>query len=32
MRMAELLTSRGIVRRSADGWGYGLYDRTYDSR
>lgn len=26
MTMTEVQTSRGIVRRSADGWGFGLYD------
>ena len=28
----EMVTSRGVVRRSADGWGFGLYAPTNDYR
>lgn len=30
--MTEIVTTRGVVRRSADGWGFGLYDQSNDYR
>jgi hypothetical protein len=30
--MTEVATTRGVVRRSADGWGFGLYDRSNEYR